>query len=221
MERVHKGGAKFDFEKAKWFNHEWIKKQPATAFSTQVLALFTAKGIEIPPSDLVREETGPDLTQILLTSSAIDPTGVSGLDVITPDPSLYTPASNRFEKILDLVKERCILLPDFIQQAGFFFQAPETIDVAAVKPKWNDAKQLFFAEFIRQLQLAKDWEAPALEANFKEMAAAAAIKPGDLLMPLRVMLVGAKFGPHVFDIAVLLGREETQRRIEHALRLLA
>ena len=26
MERVHKGGAKFNYEKAKWFNHEWIKK---------------------------------------------------------------------------------------------------------------------------------------------------------------------------------------------------
>ena len=26
MERVHKGGAKFDYEKAKWYNHEWIKE---------------------------------------------------------------------------------------------------------------------------------------------------------------------------------------------------
>ena len=26
LERVHKAGAKFDYEKAKWFNHEWIKK---------------------------------------------------------------------------------------------------------------------------------------------------------------------------------------------------
>ena len=25
MDRVHSAGAKFDFEKAKWFNHEWIK----------------------------------------------------------------------------------------------------------------------------------------------------------------------------------------------------
>ena len=26
MDRVHKGGAKFDYEKAKWYNGEWIKK---------------------------------------------------------------------------------------------------------------------------------------------------------------------------------------------------
>jgi glutamyl-tRNA synthetase len=25
LDRVHKGGAKFDYEKAKWFNHEWIR----------------------------------------------------------------------------------------------------------------------------------------------------------------------------------------------------
>ena len=224
LERVHKGGAKFDFEKAKWFNHEWIKKQPATAFSAQVLELFKAKGIGIPPSDLIREENGPDLASILpnlQVPTDIDPVGIPGLGVIPPDPALFAPATSRFEKILDIVKERCILLPDFVQQAGFFFQAPVTIDVAAVKPKWNEAKQLFFVELIRQLQLTQNWEAHALEANFKEMAAAAAIKPGDLLMPLRVMLVGAKFGPGVFEIAELLGREETQRRIEHALGLLA
>ncbi|MFN5428646.1 MAG: glutamate--tRNA ligase, partial [Bacteroidota bacterium] len=29
MSRVHKGGARFDYEKAKWFNHEWIKHLPA------------------------------------------------------------------------------------------------------------------------------------------------------------------------------------------------
>jgi glutamyl-tRNA synthetase len=52
------------------------------------------------------------------------------------------------------------------------------------------------------------------------MAAAMTIKPGDLLAPFRIMLVGAKFGPHVFDIVTLLGRDETIRRIRHVLSLL-
>nr|MBP6315238.1 glutamate--tRNA ligase [Chitinophagaceae bacterium] len=29
IERVHKAGAKFDYEKAKWYNHEWIKNTSA------------------------------------------------------------------------------------------------------------------------------------------------------------------------------------------------
>jgi glutamyl-tRNA synthetase len=34
------------------------------------------------------------------------------------------------------------------------------------------------------------------------------------------MLVGGKFGPGVFDIAVLLGKQETLRRIRHGVTLL-
>lgn len=179
LDRVHKGGAKFDFEKAKWFNHEWIKRQPVLLYRAEVLELFREKGIAVP-----------DDTQV--------------------------------DKILELVKDRCTLLSDFVQQAGFFFQAPapDTIDLGAIRPKWNAAKTTFFAEMIRQFELHPNWEVASLEATFKEIAAAAAIKPGDLLLPLRVMLVGGKFGPHVFDIAVLLGREETLGRVRRVLALL-
>jgi glutamyl-tRNA synthetase len=177
IDRVHKGGAKFDFEKAKWFNHEWIKKLPVSDYLDRVKGLFTE------------------------------------LDILIGDDT-------KFAQVLTLVKDRCHVLPDFVQQASFFFRSPETIDTASIKPKWNEAKQLFFLELIRQLELIPQWEAPLLEQEFKEMAAAAQIKPGELLLPLRIMLVGGKFGPGVFEIAHLIGREETKKRIHHALALL-
>ena len=40
------------------------------------------------------------------------------------------------------------------------------------------------------------------------------------MLPFRIMLVGGKFGPGVFDIAVVLGKDETIRRIRHTLTLL-
>jgi glutamyl-tRNA synthetase len=40
MERVHKGGAKFDYEKAKWFNHEWIKKLDSHDLNERVMQLW-------------------------------------------------------------------------------------------------------------------------------------------------------------------------------------
>ncbi|MBS1564280.1 MAG: glutamate--tRNA ligase [Bacteroidetes bacterium] len=175
MDRVHKGGAKFDFEKAKWFNHEWIKKSDAAALAPAVRGLLSEKGI--PVSD-----------DILL------------------------------EKVIRLVKERCTLLTDFPAQSSFFFAAPAQTDWEAVRPKWNEKKQQFFVELIRAFQLSATWEHDDLEKEFKEMAAAHQIKPGDLLLPLRVMLVGGKFGPGVFDIAALLGREETISRIESFLK---
>jgi glutamyl-tRNA synthetase len=181
LDRVHKGGAKFNFDKAKWFNHEWIKRLPVSRYKDQVVGLLKEVGVRPGGGD-------------------------NGHDI---------------DKILELVKDRCTLLTDFVQQASYFFVAPgNDMDLSPVQPKWNKEKQLFFAELIRQLGFINQWEAPILEKEFKEMAAAAAIKPGDLLLPLRTMLVGGKFGPGVFDIAALLGREETVARIRHVLSLL-
>ncbi|MFT3683255.1 MAG: glutamate--tRNA ligase [Ferruginibacter sp.] len=177
MERVHKGGAKFDFEKAKWFNHEWIKKLPVSGYEIQVKAVLEANGIIIKDDNYLR-------------------------------------------KVTELVKDRCTLLNDFYTQASFFFQPPATIDVPAVKPKWDDKKQLFFTELVRAYQLTPIWSHDELEREFKEIAAVNQLKPGELMLPFRVMLVGGKFGPGVFHIAELIGKEETVARIQHGLSLL-
>lgn len=176
IERVHSGGAKFDYEKAKWFNHEWIKRLPIENLRVNVASLLKEKGVD---------------------------------------------ASNTgfLDKVIALVKDRCTLLTDFYDQSVFFFRSPEQYDINAVKPKWNEAKKLFFAEAIRSFELATDWQPSLLETGFKEMAAANDIKPGEVLLPLRVMLVGGKFGPGVFDIAGLLGREETITRIKKGVEV--
>ena len=177
MDRVHKGGAKFDYEKAKWFNHEWIKRSPVTGYKLQVKQMFEDSGI-----------------------------------VIDDDA--------KFEKVLEMVKDRCTLLPDFVQQASFFFKLPENIDTTSIKPKWDEKKNQFFMELIRAYELTTLWQHDELEKELKEMAAAHQIKPGELMAPFRIMLVGGKFGPGVFDIAALIGKAETIHRIKHTLQLL-
>ena len=59
-----------------------------------------------------------------------------------------------------------------------------------------------------------------LENTFKEIAAAHQLKPGELMLPLRIMLVGGKFGPGVFDIAEIIGKQETVNRIQKVLSIL-
>jgi len=60
----------------------------------------------------------------------------------TPD-DFVPPPFTHFEKILELVKDRCTLLPDFVPNAGFFFQRPPSIDLAAVQPKWTRPNNYF------------------------------------------------------------------------------
>jgi glutamyl-tRNA synthetase len=174
IERVHSGGAKFDYEKAKWFNHEWIKRLDVGSLRLAVKNVFIEKGI-----------------------------------TVSDDAFL--------DKVIGLVKDRCTLLTDFYEQSFCFFKTPEHYDLESVKPKWNEAKKLFFAEVILNFELTNDWDALVLENNFKEIAAARQIKPGEVLSPFRIMLVGGKFGPGVFDIAAVLGKKETIQRIKKAL----
>ena len=174
LDRVSKAGAKFDFEKAKWFNAEWIKRSEGGSLKAEVRKVLEDKGISISDDEYLL-------------------------------------------KVIELVKDRCVLLSDFYQQAAYFFEQPKVYDINAVRPKWNEAKSEFFKAVIT---LIKDMEplAPSeLETTFKTLAQEKTIKPGDLMLPFRVMLVGGKFGPHVFDIAALLGKETAIERIERAL----
>ncbi|MFN8291796.1 MAG: glutamate--tRNA ligase [Chitinophagaceae bacterium] len=176
MDRVHSAGAKFDYEKAKWFNHEWIRKLEVPALISKVSELLRQSGI-----------------------------------TVSNDTYL--------EKVIGLVRDRCTLLPDFIQQSSFFFNAPATWDTEAVRPKWNEQKKEFFRQLIRNYRDTHIWELAVLEANFQTTAVANQLKPGEVQLPFRIMLVGGKFGPPVFHIAELLGKEETVKRIEAAINI--
>ena len=175
IERVHKGGAKFDFEKAKWFNHEWIKKLDIEKYEARVKAIYEAQGI-------------------------------TGID------------NNYLHKVMSLIKERCTLLTDFYTQGSFFFKAPVQYDEASVRPKWDAGKKEYFDLLKQRFESLPTWDAITLEENFKQLAVEKNIKPGELQMILRVMLVGSKMGPAVFIIAETLGNEETINRISNALK---
>ena len=174
IERVHSGGAKFDYEKAKWFNHEWIKRSTVNSLQPVVKTHLIEKAI-----------------------TNID-------DAI-------------LNKLIALVKDRCTLLTDFYDQLHFFFKAPDKWDVDAVKSKWNEEKKNFFNVLISKYANVQMWEASQLEALFKDIAIELKIKPGELQLPFRIMLVGGKFGPPVFNIAEVLGKDETASRIKKAL----
>jgi len=173
--RVNKAGARFDFEKAKWFNAEWIRKSEVGRLRSEVKSILEEKGIPVSDDEYLG-------------------------------------------KVIELVKERCTLLPDFYQQSAYFFEQPGEYDLNAVKPRWTEAKTNFFEGFIAML--ANNYEPidpHDLETRFKALADERGIKPGELMLPFRVMLVGGKFGPHVFDIAALLGQKEVVARIEKAM----
>jgi glutamyl-tRNA synthetase len=119
--------------------------------------------------------------------------------------------------IIPMVKDRCQLLNDFVQQSAYFFQDPAKPELELIKPKWDSNKTAFFEGWLEKTEATYADNAATLEAEFKEMASAAQLKVGELQLPLRIMLVGGKFGPPVFEIISLIGMEATRRRVKTAL----
>ncbi|MEO6915731.1 MAG: glutamate--tRNA ligase [Chitinophagaceae bacterium] len=170
IDRVHKGGARFDYEKAKWFNHAWIQRLSDETMAERLVQFSPSHYGSVEISYLI--------------------------------------------KVIAAVKERCHLLTDFWQQSSFFFEAPSVYDNDSVKPKWKDQHKEFYLSFIERMAGLKPAEAGAFEQIFKELAAEKQIKPGELQMFFRIMLVGGKFGPPVFEITSTIGLEQTIKRIE-------
>ena len=133
-----------------------------------------------------------------------------------------SPIANRnyLKAVISLVKERCTLMSDFYEQSSYFFKTPETLDITAIQLKWKKEKSDFFSGYIQWLSSTTLWDSHNLEMEFKNMAVQKNLKPGELQLPLRIMMVGGKFGPAVFTIAEMIGKEETIKRIKNALNLL-
>ena len=108
---------------------------------------------------------------------------------------------------------------DGILQPGQVLFSAQQWDLEAIKTKWTTAKAAFFRLYIDSFKNISQWNAENLETLFKGLATTQQIKTGELQLPFRIMLVGEKSGPPVFEIAAVLGEKETTRRINKLLGL--
>ncbi len=171
LNRVNKSGAKFDPEKNKWFNHQY---------------LITKEDAEL--ADLFKVEL--DKKEI---STALDLT-----------------------KIVGLVKERANFVTDLYDLADYFFVAPTSYDEKAAK-NWKEETPALMQQVITELNKIEDFTSLNIETLLKEWMTTNEIGMGKVMQPLRLSLVGALKGPHLFDIIEMIGKEESVKRIEKAI----
>ncbi len=176
LSRVHKAGAKFDPDKNKWFNHQYLVKQNDADLAKSFAPLVAEKGF----------------------STALEMT--------------------RLTKIVSLIKERAHFVSEFWELSDFFFVAPTTYDENASK-NWKTETQVLMQELISVLGEITDFTSLNIETIVKDWMAKNKIGMGKVMQPFRLSLVGALKGPHLFDIVELIGKEETIKRIEKAIKI--
>ena len=173
LERVGKAGAKFDFDKTRWFNQQYLRSKS-------------------------KEELAQDL-QIILKENGVE-------------------AEDDFvETVCEQLKERATFVKDMWEEGKYYFSAPTSYDEKTIRKKWKEDTPKYVSELKDKLSVLSDFSSENIEVEFKKYLEENELGMGRLLPAFRVCLTGLGMGPSLFDIASLLGKEETIKRMETAL----
>jgi len=122
-------------------------------------------------------------------------------------------ARRRLEAGMPGLKPRAKTLVDLAENARFYV-APRPLEVTPEAEKLlSDEARQRLARLAPRLRALPDWDEAVLEAAVRGFAEDEGGKLGQVAQPLRAALSGSKTSPGIFEIMVVLGREETLERI--------
>jgi glutamyl-tRNA synthetase len=190
------------------FNIDKLNKAPA---------IFDYKKLEWFNGQYIRMKSDEELACLCLPS-AIEAGlfGIKGAEPTTEQRNVFTAA-------MPLIRERLTYTHEAAEKLAYLFAPPTLPASEEFIPKKAD-----LAEAIRLLQLARGMvnqlsnavNDAVAEAFIKEQAEKAAVKLGDLMMPLRVAITGSRVSPPLFGSLRILGADESLARVDKALQML-
>lgn len=126
---------------------------------------------------------------------------------------LHASGEELLRRAMPFLKPRAKDLRDLADAAAFLFRTrPLDMDERASSLLDPAAIDLLAAAH-REIAAVADWSAQALEEAVRRVAEEAGIGLGKVAQPLRAALTGRTTSPGIFDVLVLLGREESLGRL--------
>jgi glutamyl-tRNA synthetase len=127
---------------------------------------------------------------------------------------------NYLARVISLEQERIKTLTDVAPLAEFFLLPDDRyiFDDKAVSKWFQSPGVSERLEWIReQLIVLDDFEPTAIEQVIRQGIEKFAVKPGEVIHPVRVAVSGRTVGPGLYETIAVLGQERTNRRLLRAL----
>ncbi|MGJ8615784.1 MAG: glutamate--tRNA ligase [Sulfitobacter sp.] len=185
-----------DAQAQQWFDLGGIRRSPAQ-FDLKKLENICGQHIAVSDDAALRRECEAYLA-------------AAGL------PALTSAQSSGLESALYCLKERAKTLPELIEKAHFVLTSRPIVPDDKASKNLDDAAHDMLVELTPQLQNVS-WDKETLEEVMNSFAAAHDTKFGKLAGPLRAALAGRAVTPSVFDMMLVLGRDETLARLTDAV----
>ncbi|WP_375291336.1 glutamate--tRNA ligase [Qipengyuania sp.] len=118
------------------------------------------------------------------------------------------------EQAMPVLKVRAKNLDELTENAGFLFATRPLPLTDKARALLDDAGRAILVSVSEVLHEEKNWTTDSLEATTKALAERLELGLGKLAQPMRAALTGTTTSPGIFDVLVLLGREEALARID-------
>ncbi|MBQ3250766.1 MAG: glutamate--tRNA ligase [Bacteroidales bacterium] len=198
LERVIKSGARFNADKAKWYNKEYLRTKSVEELTSLYIPILESHGLQIVDCPACALTAGSEMT-------------VTGADF---ENKIFS--RQYVERIVALIQERATFVADFWDIAPYLFVAPAEFvekDAAKFWKEENYTLALQVADFI--LGFEGEFTKEALEGPLEEFIRGNEWPMGKVMNCLRLAMVGGSNGLGIADIVTLIGKKEFAKRIEY------
>ncbi|HEX9829540.1 MAG TPA: glutamate--tRNA ligase family protein, partial [Bacteroidota bacterium] len=120
-------------------------------------------------------------------------------------------------KVIQAMRERAAFVRDFVEKSPYFFEPPKEYDESVVKKRWKPETSGQLLTLLEEFSKLNNPTKEDFEWALNGTAGQFNIGAGELIHPLRLSLTGVAIGPGVYDIAEVLGKDETIKRIKKAI----
>ncbi|MCR5314254.1 MAG: glutamate--tRNA ligase [Bacteroidaceae bacterium] len=190
LSKCSKNGAKFDYVKAAWFNHQYLIQHPNKDWC--------------PAFDKILKDNGIDATQEQ-EEAVVEMMKMKVIEYVDGQ-------GNK--------KKRNVSFPsDLWPLCKFFFVAPTTFDKEDkfVRKNWKENTSEEMTQMMKVLEGINDWTVEGQKAIIDPWTEETGIKPWNAW---RVALVGEGQGPDMYELSAFLGKEEVLKRMKFAIEAL-
>ena len=197
LERVIKSGARFNADKAKWYNKEYLRLKDVESLTEAYIPMLEERGLKIVDCPACAITAGAQMT-------------VTGADF---ENKIFS--RQYVERIVALIKERATFVADFWDIAPYLFVAPESFvekDAAKFWKEENYTLALQVADYI--INFEGEFTKENLEGPLEEYIRGNEWPMGKVMNCLRLAMVGGSNGLGIADIVTLIGKNEFAKRIE-------
>ena len=215
-EHLNHSNARFDMEKCRWMNGEYVKAQSAEEFAGAAVAWLRGAPSAVDEEDPRHGVVFRALVRLLTGGEPSEDEATEVLRLKSASPLLANPGSGLLEGVLGLIKPKVRVVPEIAEHLVMQFdpRSPVAMDAQAKVMGQADAG-MRLACLAGHFEALVHWNAEHVQEGVAGAAKELGVKVGALMFPLRVAVTGQGHGVDLVPLLTLLGKEETVQRLRH------